>query len=463
MIIKATAPVVKEQAAAITSIFYPKMLGRHPDLYRYFNESNQQTSNYTSSSAAAPFVSKQAKTLADAIVAYALNIEHLENLSEAVTRICHKHCALGIQPADYQLVHDNLVEAIGEVLGDAVTPGVAAAWSEAIMALAKLFIQTESLLYQEAASEQWTGPRDFVITEIISETNEIKSFRMVPNDDDKGICPFQPGQYISIFEKPAGKVYFAPRHYTLTSQPGDPYYQVSIKKMIGGENEPPGALSNYMHSRQVGDIVKLGPVFGSAPLQQKGSPERVACFVSVGIGITPTVAMLPSALKQRPNVAVFHADTSSATFAFQEHLKSIVLSNSKPLSGLVRAGSKGARPIFNVSFSRPTKTCKSFPFMSEGRLTGNKIVQALKKENIEYKHDVDYYICAGAVASPAIYKELLANGVCKDCLNLEYFGPFMSTPDEDNSNFTYTQEVVGMGCPFLLRQTHIANDIEPSP
>lgn len=28
-----------------------------------------------------------------AVIAYATNIEHLENLSEAVERICEKHCA----------------------------------------------------------------------------------------------------------------------------------------------------------------------------------------------------------------------------------------------------------------------------------------------------------------------------------------------------------------------------------
>ena len=247
----------------------------------------------------------------------ALNIEHLENLTEAAIRICHKHCALGVQAEDYQIVHDNLLEAIGEVLGDAVTPAVAAAWSEAVMALVKLFIETEAQLYDEAAQEQWTGPRDFVITDIIQESTEIKSFRMAPSDGE-GTCPFQPGQYISIFEKPEGKQYFAPRHYTLTSQPGDDYYQVSIKK-VAANNEHPGVMSNYMHSKQVGDTVQLGHVFGPVPLQQ-GSPDRVACFVSVGVGITPTVAVLPTAMKERHNVAVFHADTSSKTFAFRQTL-----------------------------------------------------------------------------------------------------------------------------------------------
>ena len=84
-IVKATAPLVKEHATAITSVFYPKMLGRHPELYRYFNESNQVSSSqqqplaspngscpFHQPSATPPKLSKppqQAKTLADAVVA----------------------------------------------------------------------------------------------------------------------------------------------------------------------------------------------------------------------------------------------------------------------------------------------------------------------------------------------------------------------------------------------------------
>ena len=60
-IIRATAPVVKDNAEAITSVFYPKMLGRHPELYKYFNETNQRKVEPGASS-------QQSKTLADAIV-----------------------------------------------------------------------------------------------------------------------------------------------------------------------------------------------------------------------------------------------------------------------------------------------------------------------------------------------------------------------------------------------------------
>lgn len=45
-------------------------------------------------------------------------------------RIAHKHVSLGIKSYEYTIVGHHLLWAIGEVLGDAVTPEVAAAWDE---------------------------------------------------------------------------------------------------------------------------------------------------------------------------------------------------------------------------------------------------------------------------------------------------------------------------------------------
>ena len=339
----------------------------------------------------------------------------------SVERIAHKHCALGVMPQDYLIVHDNLMEAIGEVLGGAVTPEVAAAWSEAVMALAKFFIQTETSLYEEASIKQWTGPRDFVISEIIKETDQVKSFRMVAKDG-KGTCHFEPGQYISVYEKPLGKTYFAPRHYTVTSQPGEEYYQITVKKAVDpsapDDTHKKGQMSHFLHSKNVGDTVQLGPVFGPRPFGVP-SPEdnhRVACFITVGVGITPTIAMLPSAIRDRPRVAVFHADQSPTNCAFNRYLEETV-----PNCG----------GILNISYSQPSQ--HESPYSSKGRLTAAKVIEKLRNEGIEVTENVDYFICAGNTASPLIYKELVATGVNNNRLHLEYFGPFVSVPAEENN------------------------------
>src|SRR5215475_16139173 len=74
----------------------------------------------------------QQQALAGAVAAFATALvntpDHLpENM---LSRIAHKHASLGIQPEQYQIVHDNLMWAIADVLGDAVTSAVTAAWDE---------------------------------------------------------------------------------------------------------------------------------------------------------------------------------------------------------------------------------------------------------------------------------------------------------------------------------------------
>ena len=86
--------------------------------------------------------------------------------------------------------------------------------------------------------------------------------------------------------------------------------------------------------------------------------------------------------------------------------------------------------ILNFSYSQPNQ-CES-PYSSKGRLTGTKILEGLGNEGIEVTENVDYFICAGNTVTPLIYKELVAAGVNKDRLHLEYFGPFVSVPEEEN-------------------------------
>jgi nitric oxide dioxygenase len=423
LMVKATAPVVKDNAIAITSTFYPKLLGRYPELYNYFNESNQKSGseanalgNFPSGGGCPGFKSssagQQTKTLADAIIAYAMNIDKLENLSEVVGRMCHKHAALGVKPEHYQIVHDVLMESIGEVLGDAATAAVAAAWSEAVMALAKICISTEEELYKKAAELQWTGTREFTVSAIVQEGNDIVSIRLTPVDG-KGTCCFEPGQYITVYERPKDKIYFAPRHYTVTSQPGDCYYQVTVKKMASIEHE--GIMSHYLHNKKVGDSVMLGPVFGPAPLKNSSSQDRAAVFVSAGVGITPTVAMLAQATRNCKRVAVFHDDRTPESMAFRSFLEDTIGSSEDG--------------VLDISFAEDIGL--DLPFVSQGRMTGRKILDRLQTAEIDYKEGADFFVCAGASNTPAIYKELVMAGVNQDRIHLEYFTPFVTVELEE--------------------------------
>src|SRR5687767_1094595 len=117
-IVKATAPAVAQHAEAITRRFYTLMFQGNPETKAFFNPAHQHTGG-------------QQRALAGAICAYAANIDNLGVLGEAVELIAQKHCSLGVQPEHYPIVGKHLLVAIKDVLGDAATDEVIAAWGEA--------------------------------------------------------------------------------------------------------------------------------------------------------------------------------------------------------------------------------------------------------------------------------------------------------------------------------------------
>src|SRR3546814_11148715 len=70
----------------------------------------------------------QPKALAAAILAYAQNIDQPAALAPAVERIAQKHVGLQILPEHYPYVGEALLGAIKDVLGEAATEEVLAAW-----------------------------------------------------------------------------------------------------------------------------------------------------------------------------------------------------------------------------------------------------------------------------------------------------------------------------------------------
>jgi len=135
-IVTATAGVVAEHAEEITRTFYPDMFAAHPELMRVFNKANQA-------------IGEQPKALAASVVAYAVNLidPDAPDFAPIMQRIAHKHVSLGIQAQEYTIVGHHLLKAVGTVLGDAVTPQVAAAWDEVYWLFACSLIAEEGKLY----------------------------------------------------------------------------------------------------------------------------------------------------------------------------------------------------------------------------------------------------------------------------------------------------------------------------
>ena len=138
-VVQATAPVVAAHADEITAHFYPRMFAAHPELLRVFNQGNQATG-------------EQSKALAGSVVAYAVQLidPKAPSFDHVMRRIAYKHVSLGIRPEQYTIVGEHLLASVAEVLGDAVTPEIAAAWSEVYWLFALQLVAEEARLYQQA-------------------------------------------------------------------------------------------------------------------------------------------------------------------------------------------------------------------------------------------------------------------------------------------------------------------------
>lgn len=134
--VKATAPALEQRGVEITTRMYERLFV-DPEIKALFNE-------------AAHISGEQPKRLAAAILAFAKNVDKVDVLEGAIDKICHRHVATHIKPEHYPAVANALLPAIQDVLGEAATDEVLAAWGQAYWFLADIMIEREKRLYSHA-------------------------------------------------------------------------------------------------------------------------------------------------------------------------------------------------------------------------------------------------------------------------------------------------------------------------
>ncbi|MER5751279.1 globin domain-containing protein [Streptomyces sp. NPDC002088] len=301
--VRATLPAVGASLGEITERFYAGLFAAHPELLRdLFNRGNQAAGT-------------QRQALAGSIAAFATHLlAHPDRRPDALLgRIAHKHASLGVTPEQYAVVHEHLFAAIVDVLGEAVTPEVAAAWDEVYWLMANALIAIEKRLYEEAREP---GRRDWEVVERVTETADVVTFRLRPVDG--GPVPgFRAGQYVSVqVELPDGARQI--RQYSLSGAPDATLRQISVKR-VRDDAGPEGEVSNHLHARvEVGSVLPLSAPYGDLALDDAaGTPLLLA---SAGIGVTPMISMLAQLAEagHPAPVTVVHGDRSPADHALRD-------------------------------------------------------------------------------------------------------------------------------------------------
>jgi len=303
--IEATLPAVGEQIGEIARRFYQHLFSLHPELLDgTFNRGNQAQG-------------LQQQALAGSVAAFAATLVKAPDQPPEVllARVAHKHASLGIRPDQYPIVGESLLWAIADVLGDAVTPDIAAAWEEVYWLMADSLIHLERGLYSARSVGPDTVWRQWEVARKIPETSDVVTF-VVKRVDDRLVKPSLPGQYITV-QMPMPDGTRQPRQYSLSRADNGKYRQFTVKRVHGGGN-PDGEVSTLLNDTvNVGDVLSLSVPSGAVVLDDYSGRPMV--FASAGIGITPIAGMLSHLAKagSRLPVTLLHADLNEDSFALR--------------------------------------------------------------------------------------------------------------------------------------------------
>jgi nitric oxide dioxygenase len=384
-IVKATVPALEANGLEIVRTMYARMF-RDPAIRDLFNQSHHGETG------------SQPRALTDAILAYARNIENLGVLGAAVERIAQKHVGLQILPEHYPVVARSLLAAIREVLGDAATDEVLAAWGEAYWFLANILIAREQALYSglEAADGGWAGWRDFRVAEKTRESSIITSFVLVPVDGGP-VIRHKPGQYLTFWLDVPGH-HPLKRNYSISSAPGGRAYRISVKR------EPGGVVSGWLHDEvEVGQVLKVSPPAGEFYLD--GTPQRPVVLVSGGVGLTPMLSMLHSA--------------STDAAATQMHFVHGALHGGTHALGTEVRSAAGQRNVqATIFYLEPRADDRAGQdYDEEGLITVDWL-----KRNTPFA-DADFYLCGPKPFLAHFVHGLQGEGVAPTRIHYEFFGP----------------------------------------
>ncbi len=390
-IIKATVPALEAHGAEITWRMYERLF-EDASMRALFNQSHHGANG------------SQPKALADAVLAYARNIDHLSVLGAAVERIAQKHVALNILPEHYPFVAQALLVAIQEVLGAAATPEICAAWGEAYWFLAELLIGREAEIFREIASQPggWNGWRDFVIESVAEESDIIRSFILRPADG-KPVLRHRPGQYLGFrFDIPGHGM--IKRNYSISCGPNDLAYRITVKREAS-PGVPPGLVSNWLHQQaELGTVIKVAPPAGDFFLEPSHAAPVV--LLSGGVGLTPMMSMLEAIAADTPERPTWYIHAA--------------------LNGKVHAMGARARTLAAQASGIRLHTFYADPLAGDQR--GEQYDEAgLINADWLAQHtpleQATYFLCGPKPFLRALVAGLGAKGVPAERIRYEFFGP----------------------------------------
>ena len=391
-LIKSTAPVLETQGKDVTVRFYEILFEQNPELSNVFNMGNQKAGG-------------QQEALANAVYAFAANVDNLGALLGAVERIAQKHASIGITAEQYPLVGAALLQAIQEVLNPPAE--IIDAWAKGYGILSSVFINREAEIYQQKAEQDggWSETRPFNVVAKERESELVTSFYLSPQDGEQ-IADYQPGQYIAITLDSLSGGQRQIRQYSLSGSNRADLYRISVKREPN--KDIAHSVSNYLHDNiKVGDTLAASNPFGEFFLQKTNNP---AVLISGGVGITPMQGMLETLVAEDSNreVHFVHGTLNSSQHSFAKRLQEL------------SSQGKVTPHVFYTNAAAEDQLAQDYHYAGRTDLTA---IKSSLPDNAEF------YLCGPLVMMKAVYAQLKALEIPEANIFYEVFGPSKSLTD----------------------------------
>ena len=224
----------------------------------------------------------------------------------------------------------------------------------------------------------------------------VTSLTLEPGDG-RPLGAAMPGQFIVLRLKPAPDAPALLRSYSLSGEPNERRWRISIKR------EPNGAAGTYVEARvQVGDVLDASAPRGAFTLKEGEGP---VVLLSAGIGLTPVLAMLQAlaAGGSRRDIWWVHGTRNKAEHALAAEVQ-----------GLLELLPQGHSRIL---YSAPAASDRlGIDFDGSGRVNV-QVLQALGAPR-----EADFYLCGPAAFMRSLTADLASWGVSAERLHSENFG-----------------------------------------
>lgn len=236
---------------------------------------------------------------------------------------------------------------------------------------------------------------ELVLIDKVEECDTIKSFYFKSKDGDK-LQKHKSGQFIPLkIQTDDVKYKDVIRAYSLSNEPDDSIYRISVKKIEGG------LISSYLHDNlKIGDVIEIRNPCGMFVVDDNLPKDDPIVLISGGIGVTPLISMLYDESKKRDNIHFVQAVQHSKMHPFKSDIENICKQNN----------------FKNIVFySNPIETDKKgIDYDEEGFITQQWI-----ENNIPL--NANFYFCGPPIFMKSLEESLLNLNVPKEKIHYEYF------------------------------------------